>query len=103
MLVEEACAGSLFGMSIAQQYIAAGNAKRVLVVGVELLTRLIDWDDRNTCVLFGDGAGAMILGPSTDPDRGVLSTHLLHQHYIATQPTSKPVDLRTLVERNPEP
>src|SRR5580765_1340302 len=52
--VSAACAGSLFGMSIASQYIATGQAKRLLVVGVELLTRLIDWDDRNTCVLFGD-------------------------------------------------
>ena len=74
--VSAACAGSLFGMSIAQQYIATGQAKRVLVIGVELLTRLIDWDDRNTCVLFGDAAGAMILGPSTDGNRGLLSTHL---------------------------
>ncbi len=74
--VSAACAGSLFGMSIAQQYIATGNAKRVLVIGVELLTRLIDWDDRNTCVLFGDAAGAMILGPSVDGNRGILSTHL---------------------------
>jgi 3-oxoacyl-[acyl-carrier-protein] synthase-3 len=74
--VSAACAGSLFGMSIASQYIATGAAKRLLVVGVELLTRLIDWDDRNTCVLFGDAAGAMILGPSTDGNRGVLSTHI---------------------------
>jgi len=71
-----ACAGSLFGMSVASQYIATGQVKRALVVGVELLTRLIDWDDRNTCVLFGDAAGAMVLGPSEDPNRGILSTHL---------------------------
>ncbi len=74
--VSAACAGSLFGMSIASQYIATGAAKRLLVIGVELLTRLIDWDDRNTCVLFGDAAGAMILAPSVDGNRGVLSTHL---------------------------
>ncbi len=71
-----ACAGSLFGLSVASQYIATGQAKRALVVGVELLTRLIDWEDRNTCVLFGDAAGAMVLGPSGDPKRGLLSTHL---------------------------
>lgn len=74
--VSAACAGSLFGMGIAQQFIATGQCKRVLVVGVELLTRLIDWEDRNTCVLFGDAAGAMLLGPSTDGKRGILSTHL---------------------------
>jgi len=74
--VSAACAGSLFGMSIASQYVGMGAAKRVLVVGVELLTRIIDWEDRNTCVLFGDAAGAMVIGPSEDPDRGILSTHL---------------------------
>jgi 3-oxoacyl-[acyl-carrier-protein] synthase-3 len=63
-------------MSIGAQYIATGVAKRVLVVGAELLTRIIDWQDRNTCVLFGDGAGAMVLGPSPDPARGIMSTHL---------------------------
>lgn len=70
-----ACAGSLYGMSIADQYIQTGKVKRALVLGVELLTRIIDWKDRNTCVLFGDGAGAMVLGPSED-DSGILSTHL---------------------------
>lgn len=71
-----ACAGSLFGLSVAQQYVATGQAKRVLVVGAELLTRVIDWEDRNTCVLFGDAAGAMVVGPSPAPDRGLLSLHL---------------------------
>jgi 3-oxoacyl-[acyl-carrier-protein] synthase-3 len=74
--VSAACAGSLFGMSIVSQYIQTGMVKRALVVGVELLTRIIDWDDRNSCVLFGDAAGAMVLGPSSNPERGVLSTHL---------------------------
>jgi 3-oxoacyl-[acyl-carrier-protein] synthase-3 len=74
--VSAACAGSLFGMSIASQYIQTGTVKRALVIGVELLTRIIDWEDRNTCVLFGDAAGAMVLGPSADPKRGILSTHL---------------------------
>lgn len=74
--VSAACAGSLYGMSIASQYIQGGTVKRALVVGVELLTRIIDWQDRNTCVLFGDAAGAMVLGPSSDENRGVISTHL---------------------------
>jgi 3-oxoacyl-[acyl-carrier-protein] synthase-3 len=74
--VSAACAGSLFGMSIAAQYIQSGNVRRALVVGVELLTRIVNWSDRNTCVLFGDAAGAMVLGPSEDPERGILSTHL---------------------------
>ncbi len=74
--VSAACAGSLFALSMASQYIASGQIKRALVVGAELLTRVTNWDDRNTCVLFGDAAGAMVLGPSEDDARGVISTHL---------------------------
>jgi len=71
-----ACAGSLYGMSIADQYIRTGSARRVLVIGAELLSRVVDWTDRNSCVLFGDAAGAMVLGPSEDPDRGILGIQL---------------------------
>ena len=71
-----ACAGSLFALTVADQFIATGRAKRVLVVGAELLSRLVDWTDRNSCVLFGDAAGAMVVGPACDPCRGLLSTHL---------------------------
>ncbi len=74
--VSAACAGSLYAMAIADQYIRTGSAKRVLIIGVELLTRIIDWEDRNTCVLFGDAAGAMVLAPSPDDSRGILSVHL---------------------------
>ena len=63
-------------MSIADQYIRSGSARRVLVIGAELLSRVVDWTDRNTCVLFGDAAGAMVLGPSEDPDRGILGIQL---------------------------
>jgi 3-oxoacyl-[acyl-carrier-protein] synthase III len=74
-----ACAGFVFGMSIADTFIASGQMKHVLVIGVELLSRVVDWTDRTTCILFGDGAGAAVLGPSgaraDDPKpRGVLST-----------------------------
>jgi len=71
-----ACAGSLYAMSVADQFIRTGAVKRALIVGVELLTRIVDWEDRNSCVLFGDGAGAMVLAPSVDGERGILSTHL---------------------------
>ena len=74
--ISAACAGSLYGLSIADQYIKTGQVKRALVIGVELLTRIIDWEDRNTCVLFGDAAGAFVLGPSEKEERGILSTHL---------------------------
>jgi 3-oxoacyl-[acyl-carrier-protein] synthase III len=72
--IAAACAGFLYGISIADRFIA-GGAKRVLVVGVELLSRVLNWKDRTTCVLFGDGAGAAVIGPSED-ERGILSTHL---------------------------
>src|SRR3954464_12708530 len=74
--VSAACAGSLFALSIADSFIRNGQAKNVLVLGAELLTRISDWKDRATCVLFGDAAGAMVLVPETRPDRGILSTHL---------------------------
>ena len=74
--ISAACAGSLFALSIADQYIRGGMARKVLVIGAELLTRITDWSDRATCVLFGDAAGAMVLVPETRPDRGLLSTHL---------------------------
>ncbi len=74
--VSAACAGSIYALSIADQFIRSGTARRALVVGVEVLTRIVDWEDRNTCILFGDGAGAAVLGPSADPDRGLLSAHL---------------------------
>jgi len=74
--VSAACAGSLYALAVADQFIQTGRVKRALVVGVELLSRLIDWTDRNTCVLFGDAAGAMVVGPSDDPNRGLLSIHL---------------------------
>ena len=74
--IAAACAGSIFGLSVGDMYIRAGTAKRVLVLGAELLTSIVDWQDRNTCVLFGDAAGAMVLGPSPDPQRGILGHHL---------------------------
>jgi 3-oxoacyl-[acyl-carrier-protein] synthase-3 len=70
-----ACAGFLYGISIADSFIRGGQFKRVLVIGVEVLSRIVDWTDRSTCVLFGDGAGAVLLVPD-DSGRGVLSTHL---------------------------
>ena len=71
-----ACAGFLYGLSIADAFIRRGQFRRVLVIGVEVLSRIIDWQDRSTCVLFGDGAGAVLLGPEPEPGRGILSTHL---------------------------
>ncbi len=72
--VEAACAGFLYALSIADKYVRLGEAKCVLVIGAETLTRIVDWKDRATCVLFADGAGAVILKPAEQP--GILSTHL---------------------------
>ena len=74
--VSAACAGSLFALSLADSFIKTGQATKILVIGAELLTRIMDWQDRGTCVLFGDAAGAMVVAPETRPDRGILSTHL---------------------------
>src|SRR5450432_177843 len=74
--VSAACAGFLYAMSIADQFIRSGLHKHILIVGVELLSRVVDWQDRTTCVLFGDGAGAAVLGPAVGDGRGVLSTKL---------------------------
>jgi 3-oxoacyl-[acyl-carrier-protein] synthase-3 len=71
-----ACAGFLYALSIGDAFIRRGQFKRVMVIGVEVLSRIADWTDRGTCVLFGDGAGAVLLVPESDPKKGVLSTHL---------------------------
>ena len=72
--VNAACSGFIFALSIADQFIRAGTCKTILVIGAETLTRMLDWSDRNTCVLFGDGAGAVVL--KADAEAGILSTHL---------------------------
>ena len=72
--VNAACSGFLYALSVADQFIRAGTVKNVLVVGAATLTRIVDWTDRATCVLFGDGAGAVVL--KADAEAGILSTHL---------------------------
>ncbi len=72
--LEAACTGFIYALTTADKFIKAGEAKCVLVLGAECITKLVDWNDRNTCVLFGDGAGAVILKPSQEP--GIISCHL---------------------------
>src|SRR5256884_5598143 len=72
--LETACAGFMYALSIADKYIRCGEVRRALVIGAETLSRITDWSDRSTAVLFADGAGAVVLEPSAAP--GVLSTHL---------------------------
>ena len=73
--VNAACSGFLYGLSIANSFIKSGAYKRILLAGTEVLSRFTDWEDRTTCVLFGDGAGAVIL-EATDEDRGIVSAHI---------------------------
>ncbi|MDP1699073.1 MAG: beta-ketoacyl-ACP synthase III [Xanthomonadaceae bacterium] len=72
--VNAACSGFVYALSVADKFIQSGTVRTALVVGAETLTRMIDWTDRGTCVLFGDGAGAVVL--RADTEAGVLSTHL---------------------------
>lgn len=72
--VQAVCSGFVYALSVADQFVKGGMAKRALVIGAETLSRITNWEDRNTCVLFGDGAGAVLLEASSEP--GILSTHI---------------------------
>ena len=78
--VQAVCAGFVYALTNANALIVSGQARRVLVIGAETFSRIMDWEDRSTCVLFGDGAGALVLeaseGDGTNADRGILSTDL---------------------------
>ncbi|MBA2656483.1 MAG: ketoacyl-ACP synthase III [Tatlockia sp.] len=76
--VSAACSGFVYAMDIAKQYINSGSAKHVLVIGSESMSRALDWTDRSTCVLFGDGAGAVVLSASDKP--GILASTLHAMH-----------------------
>jgi 3-oxoacyl-[acyl-carrier-protein] synthase III len=99
--ISAACSGFLFGLSIVDSFIKSGVAKKALVIGAETLSRITDWTDRNSCVLFGDGAGAVVLEAEEANGKGVLSTHvhsdgsyweLLHQPgYGSRNPAAKRV------------
>jgi 3-oxoacyl-[acyl-carrier-protein] synthase-3 len=78
--LQAVCSGFIYGLTTADCFLKAGQAKRVLVIGAETFSRILDWTDRSTCVLFGDGAGAMVIEPiqgkGTTDDRGILSSHI---------------------------
>ncbi len=101
-----ACSGFVYALASANDFILSGRGKKVLVIGAEILSRIIDWTDRNTCVLFGDGAGALVLEATEDGDSGILSTHmhsdgsyldLLYQPGFGTriQPSAAGIDERS--------
>ena len=72
--VQAVCTGFVYALGVADKFIRTGSARQVLVVGTETLSRIVNWEDRNTCVLFGDGAGAVVLQASDEP--GIISAHL---------------------------
>jgi 3-oxoacyl-[acyl-carrier-protein] synthase-3 len=72
--VQAVCSGFVYGLGIADQFMRSGQYQHILVVGAEIFSRILDWNDRGTCVLFGDGAGAVVLKQSAEP--GILSSHL---------------------------
>jgi len=74
--VAAVCSGFLYALSVAESMIRAGTADTALVIGAETFSRILDWEDRTTCVLFGDGAGAVVLRATDEPDRGILATRL---------------------------
>ena len=82
--IAAACSGFLYGLTVANQMIRAGLARYALVIGAEILSRYVDFTDRSTCVLFGDGAGAAVLGPADD-DRGILATRIYSDGRFAEQ------------------
>ncbi len=96
--LEAACSGFIYALTMADRFVASGAAKCALVIGAETLSRIVDWSDRSTCVLFGDGAGAVVLKPADEP--GVLSCHLgadghygdLLYHPYGTSRPQKPED-----------
>lgn len=74
--VQAVCSGFVYALSVADSFLRTGGMKRVLVIGAEKMSSLLNWEDRTTCVLFGDGAGAVILEAQTESESGILSTHL---------------------------
>jgi 3-oxoacyl-[acyl-carrier-protein] synthase-3 len=86
--IQAVCGGFVYALNTADLYIRGGQAKTVLVVGAEVLSRMLDWNDRTTCVLFGDGAGAVVLRASDEP--GIVATKLhadgQHRHMLKADP-----------------
>lgn len=100
--VSAACSGFLYALDAADKYIRSGASKKALVIGVDLFSKIIDWKDRNTCVLFGDGAGAVVLSGEKGK-RGILSTHIhADGHYWKTLYTPLSLCSSPLHDKTPE-
>ncbi len=103
--IAAACSGFVYGLTLADAMIATGQYRNILVIGAESMTHMTDWEDRNSCVLFGDGAGAAVVIPS-DGERGILSTYLgsdgrlAHLLYSAGGGTVAPATHETVDNRD---
>ena len=88
--LQAVCSGFIYALTVADQFIKSGAARHVMVIGAETLSRITDWDDRSNCILWGDGAGAVVIGASTEP--GIISTHLHAdgRHQALLQTTTGP-------------
>lgn len=99
--VQAVCSGFVYALAVADNFVKAGQSRGALVIGAETMSRILDWNDRTTCVLFGDGAGAVVLAPEegkgTIADRGVLSSHLFSdgRHHDALYVDGGPSSTRT--------
>ena len=99
--VQAVCSGFVYGLAVADNFVRCGQAKSALVIGAETFSRILDWEDRGTCVLFGDGAGAVVLRAGTGngdaSDKGVLSTHVYSdgRHHDALYVDGGPSSTRT--------
>ena len=74
--IQAVCSGFVYGLNVANNFIKVGQAKNILVIGAEVLSKIVDWSDRNSCVLFGDGAGAVVLSATDDLSKGILSNQI---------------------------
>jgi 3-oxoacyl-[acyl-carrier-protein] synthase-3 len=96
--VSAACSGFIYALSVAEQYVRTGTAKTALVIGADVLSRVSDFADRNTCILFGDGAGAVVLGPAADRSAGVHKVQL-----FADGARQELIQVPSMVTPNPPP
>lgn len=100
--INAACTGFIYGLVIADSLLKTGKYKNAIVVSGEVLSKLIDWKDRNTCVLFGDGAAAALLKPSTDKNTGIIDTYTKSVGEKGDSLTSKALPLSNFLVENPE-
>lgn len=103
--ISAACSGFIYTLTVASQFIETGMYKKILVIGADVLSKFCDFTDRNSCILFGDGAGAVLLEPTTDPDKGIIHT-VMHSDgsgwdyiHVPGGGTKTPTSAKTIEQR----